>query len=239
MTFTFPIPLMQETAIAFQDSFDSKNPVKDARAWIYQLLTKIGVTWSSTQGNGGFGVKFLDDNGKLELKDISLKEIKIEDYLPLSDPNWIPKLWDKNDVQAFEIKIGQTLIEKLRNVFAITRYGTIKLNDSVVAWEKKRDVKPEEKEAHEKTLEKDIENSKEFQEYPLEKFLHGILLKPILDKVGEHEKKILDKEFEKLYEEENKEKPPLPGERPDPKEKKTSPSPTPPTPPDPEVITPA
>lgn len=218
MVFTFAIPLIQETAIAFQDSFDSKNPVKDARAWIYQILTKTGVTWLSTIGNGGFGVGFLDENGKMDKKDISLKDLKMQEYLPVSDPNWIPKLWDKDEVQAFETKIGTELIEKLRNVFAVTRYGAMMVNDSIVAWEKKREVKSDEKESHDKKLQEDIEHTAEYKDYPLEKFLHGLLLKPILEKVEEHQKKIFDKEFEELYKEENKEKPPLPGARPDPKE---------------------
>jgi len=220
MVFTFAIPLIQDIAIEFQDSFDSKTPVKDARAWIYQLLTKTGATWISAIGNGGFNITFLDEYGKVTKKDISFKEIKIEKFLPLSDPNWIPDLCDKDDIQSFEIKIGDTLIEKLRNVFATTRYGTIKLNDSVVAWEKKRDVKPDEKDAHDKMLEKDIENSKTFKAHPLEKFLHGILLKSILDRVEQHQKKIFDKEFEELYKDEEKEiTPPLPGSRPEPKNK--------------------
>lgn len=217
MVFKFAIPLLQESAIAFQDSFDSKTPVKDARAWIYQLLTKTGVTWVTIQGNGGIGLKTLDNYGKMQQKDISLKELKIAEWIPKSDPTWIPTLWDKDDVQAFEIKIGTGLFEKLEKVFASTRYGTIKLNESVMAWDSKREVPPEQKESNQEMIDKNVKTSKEFENYPIEKFLQGILLKSILDKVEEHEKKLLDKEYEELYKDEDKETPPLPGARPDPK----------------------
>jgi len=218
MVFKFAIPLLQESAISFQDSFESKTPVKDARSWLYQILTKTGVTWLSTQGNGGIGIKILDDNGKVTYKDVSLKYLKVKDFIPISDPNWIPDLWDKDDIQAFEIQIGTTLFEKLENIFAINRYGAIKLNDSVIAWEKKKDVPEHEKKSHQDNLDKTIKESKKYEAFPLEKFLQQILLKPILDKVEAHEKKIMDKEFEELYPEE-KEKPSLPGARPVPKNK--------------------
>lgn len=204
MVFTFAIPLLQESAIAFQDSFgETKTPIKDARGWIYQILTKTAVTWVTTQGNGGIGLKTLNNFGKMQQKDVSLKEIKLSDWIPKSDPDWIPELWDQDDIQAFEIKIGTELFKKLENVFAITRYGTTKLNDSLMEWDKKRDVPSEEKESHAEMLDKNIEDSKKFSNHPIEKFLHGVLIKPILDKVEEYEKKLLDKEYDELYKEED------------------------------------
>ncbi len=196
---------MIESAIAFSDSFgDSKEPIKDARAWIYQLLTKKGVEWVVTQGNGGIGLKTVDKNGKQETDDISLKDLKIKDWVPKSDSDWLPDLWESDEVQPFLMKIGDSLLEKLKNTFAINRYAAMELNKSVLAWQKgKTDVKPDDKEDWQKNIKKMETDNKKFKNFPLEKFLHGILIGPILDKVKEHETKVLEKEYEELYKEED------------------------------------
>ncbi len=205
MVFTFKVPLMIESAIAFSDSFgDSKEPTKDARAWIYQLLTKKGVEWVTTQGNGGIGLKTVDKNGKQETEDISLKDLNLKNWVPKSDGDWLPELWEADEVQPFEMKIGDSLLEKLKNTFALNRYAAIELNKSVLAWQKnKTDVKPDDKEEWQKNIKKMETENKKFKNFPLEKFLHGTLIKAILDKVTEHETKVLEKEYEELYADED------------------------------------
>lgn len=205
MVFTFKVPLMIESAVAFSDSFgDSKEPTKDARAWIYQILTKKGVEWIATQGNGGIGLKTVDKNGKQESEDISLKDLKIKDWIPKSNADWLPELWEADEVQPFEMKIGASLLEKLQNTFAINRYAAMELNKSILAWQKgKTDVKPDDKEAWKEGIKKLETDNKKFKNYPLEKFLHGVLIAPILDKVKEHETKQLEKEYEELYADED------------------------------------
>ncbi len=205
MVFTFKVPLMIESAIAFSDSFgDSKEPIKDARAWIYQLLTKKGVEWVVTQGNGGIGLKTVDKQGKQETNDVSLKDLKLAELIPKSDPDWLPELWEPEEVQPFETKIGKSLFEKLENTFALNRYASMELNKSILDWQKnKTDVRPEDKEEWQKNIKKMEEENKKFKKYPIEKFLHGILIAAILDKVKEHETKLLEKEYEELYADED------------------------------------
>ena len=208
MPFTYQIPLLQETSISFQDSFEGKEPLKEIRGWIYQIITKKGAEWVDIQSNGGINVKTIDKYGKTTSEQISLKEIKLKDFLPAENPDWCPDFWNKDELQNIEIKIGDVLIEKLRNVFAITRYATIQLNKSLIDFESKRkDVLESDKSLHSEQLQTIKDQNEKYFNYPLEQYLHGIVLGPIIAKVKEHEQKILDAEFEKLYPEETKKKP--------------------------------
>jgi len=161
----------------------------------------------------------MDDHGKQKTENVSLKDINISKWTPKSNPEWLPELFESEEIQAFEIKIGDSLMEKLKNVFAVNRYATVTLNQSVMKWSKNRtDIKPDEKEENKENMKKMEEDFKKIKDSPLEKSLHGILLKPILEKVKEHETKLMEDEYEKIYKEEDdeakkKEKEKLSGKR--------------------------
>lgn len=199
MPFTWNIPLLQETAIAFQDSFEEKDPIRSARAFIYQILTKKGAEWIDLEGNGAVIVTTIDKHGSQKKENIPLKDIKIEKYIPKSDPEWFPEFWEKEDLQSFETKIGDNLIEKLKNVFAVNRYVTTELNNSILVNQAKLEFPPEQKEKAKDELDALKKQIKEHDKITLEKFLHGAVFTELLNKVREYEKTLLDKEYETLY----------------------------------------
>ena len=208
MVFSFKIALPDDLFISFMDSFGdekTKDPIREVRAWIYQILTKKGLEWTQTQKNGQFTLRKIDKNGKTDFKNMKLTDFDLKEWIPESDPNYIPDSLDADRVSTFEMKLGTTLTEKLQNVIALNRLISIRFNESLLSYERNRDNKTiEDPDAHKKELKQETKRHEEFQNYPIEHFLRNFVINDIAKKVEDHEKEILDDEFEKLYPDDDK-----------------------------------
>jgi hypothetical protein len=201
MTFSVKIALDEETFASFQDSFDSKNPIRDARSWVYQILTKEAKNWISIKGTGGFNEQTIDTKtGKPKTKQVKLSKFNLDDYTPQSNPDYVHKLLDPDHVQTFQLTLGNSLTEKLQKLFALRRCGAMRYNESWLHWANQRDVSEvNDKEAWEEEIKQFQDDYNEYKDLPIEEFIRAVIINKIFEKIQEHETKLMDKEFDELY----------------------------------------
>ena len=218
MSFSWNLTLHQDIAITFNESFSDKdNPTREVNAWIYKTLTKVASQWTSVLGNGGFASNIKDkDTGEVTQKEVKLKDIALEEYNAVSDPEWIPDKLDKDTSQVIASKLGPKLEDKLKKVISVSRYIALNFNKSFLEYAETNpdDLSDSKLQDKLKTLRSDMED---YNKLPLEKFLSDFIIPEIVKKTVAADQKEMDAEFDELYADEDKKEngddPPLPGTR--------------------------
>lgn len=196
------IPMVDTIYEELDDAFiDEKETSHD---FVWRLIRDLCKDAKMGKLNKICSVNVLKD-GKPQQESVKLKEIELEE-LP-SNPDWIPKNIDKDDVKYFEHKVTDKTWEYLNlfSSFTILRhqkYGEsleIENNKKLAKMEQDPNIKKELLEDARKNFGESIEKFNGIVPKCLEEVVFSAIYPKISQYVNQNIDKALDKENEELY----------------------------------------
>ena len=98
--------LAEEAMIAFEDHFVDDDDVDAQRKFVFSQVKQLAKSARMIRMNKSFG-GLIEEDKKQKKETFYLKDINLDDYEIDSDPNWIPKNINKNDVKTYILKVGE------------------------------------------------------------------------------------------------------------------------------------
>lgn len=108
--------LAEEAMIALEDHFADDDDDDALRKFIFAQVKILAKAAKLIKMNKSFGGVVEDDwkNNKNKNDTFYLKDINLNDHSIDSDPSWLPKNIDKNDVKIYILKVGERTWEALQ-----------------------------------------------------------------------------------------------------------------------------
>lgn len=179
MVETIKLYLHKDTLLNLEDHFeDLENHT--LHRFFFEQLREHAKTSKLADGTRSVNANVFDENGAMVQKTFPYKEINLESYKLVSNPDWRPKDLDEEDTGIFEMKVGEKTHNHLSNYCKIHLFRVDKLNETMPRISGKLDPR--------------------FKEIPtpecMEEILHQGLYQPIIDLLQKSAQELFDKENE-------------------------------------------
>ncbi len=220
MAHKLTIPLTGDFYDEVDDAFIDK-PIS-AQRFIFGLVKNMCKDAKAGKLNKTCSYNIIE-NGKLKQDFIKLKEVDLAKYKLVSDPNWLPKDFEKDDVKVWEHSVTDKTMEYVELYCQMVGLRFQKYNESVEKSANEKidklkeeiDSAPEEKkDTLQRILDEEVENAKKVKEKSVEeipKCIEQCVYNQIYPQLHQEVMKNMDvefdKEFEESYPDEKKNKP--------------------------------
>jgi hypothetical protein len=181
MVETIKIYLNKDTLINLEDHFEDQEN-KTLHRFFYEQLRELAKTSKMSDANRSIKANVFDEDGKMIQKAYPYKEINLEQFKLVSNPDWRPKDLDEEDVGVFELKVGEKTHNHLSNYVKIHMARVQKFNETIPRKDGKIDDR--------------------YKEIPavecMEEVLHQGLYQPIINILQQSAQELFDKENEEI-----------------------------------------
>ena len=196
------IPMVDSIYEELDDAFIGEK--ETAHDFVWRLIRELCKDAKMGKLNKVCSVNVLKD-GKPQQDTVKLKEVNLEEIT--SNPDWIPKNIDKDDVKYFEHKVTDKTWEYLKLFSSFTLLRHKKYGESLEAendrkladLEKNANMKKEQIEDARKNFDETVEKFKGIIPKCLEEVVFSAIYPKISQHVNQNIDKALDKENEELY----------------------------------------
>ena len=205
MSTTIKVPMNEEQRIALEDCFID-IPNMDARKYIFDIVKMACGDAKRSIRNKVTPINQRQKDGSQKQEEYSLKGIDFSKYVLDSNPSWIPKNADPEDISPIELKLGDNTMKYLNMFGSITLIRHEQFNKAEeeyleISRAKMLESKPIQEnidrwESSQKTM-----RDKRLADVPtcLEDAIHTSIWPLIQQKLDISDTQIFDKEFEEEY----------------------------------------
>ena len=182
-----------ETLTTLEDHFvDDKNK-KTLHRFFYETLRSLARDSKVADETRKIQANIIEDN-QVQQETFQYKDLRLEEYVLVSDPNWRPEDLEPTETVAFEMKIGDKTHKHLINYCRLYGIRLAKFNDSIPTTHvMEKGVMVEKPDPRYKSLE---------QAHCFEEVVHKALSDPIQALLNKSAEELFDKEFDEIEKEE-------------------------------------
>jgi hypothetical protein len=202
MSHTLKIPMTKEFLNELDDTFVDQQ--KSAHRFIFELITGLCRDAKNCKLAKNTPVNRWVDKKRIQ-ETVKFKDIKLDDYTLPSDPDWLPKDTDVEDMTSFNLKVRDKTMEYLKLhgqilLLRIKEYhnSTNKHEESILDDLRKSGTVEE----GIKKQEEQNQTSKELRESQIPKCLEQAIYSQIFPTISQTVDKNIDKEFMAEFDEE-------------------------------------
>lgn len=129
MVETIKVFMNKETLVTLEDHFvdDEKNTL---HRFFFEHLRNLAKASKMADSTRSINTNIFED-GKMNQKSISYKDVDLEKYALSSNPSWIPQGLDQDDLAVFEMKVGEKTHNHLINYCKIHGARIVEYNNSL------------------------------------------------------------------------------------------------------------
>lgn len=202
MSQIFKIPMTKEFLDELEDTFVDQQ--KSAHRFIFELITNLCRDAKNCKLAKNTPVNRWVDKKRVQ-ETVKFKDIKLEDYTLSSDPKWLPKDTDAEDMTSFDLKLRDKTMEylKLHGQILLIRvkeyHNSTNKHESSILDDLRKSGTAEE---GIKNQEEQNQTAKELRESQMPKCLEHAVYDQIFPQIHQAVNKNIDQEFIAEFDEE-------------------------------------